>query len=100
MIANNVGVSPLVASVITSVLSAALSNKFAVCPESIDTPASVIVIDIVIVSVLVSSSSVAVSMTVHEFESVFAPQPGFSKLGALVNVRAPVSSLTVNSALS
>ena len=54
------------------------------------------------VTVIVSSlvPSVAVSITVHAFESVPAPQPGFSKSGALVNVRAPDPVLTVKSALS
>ena len=50
----------------------------------------------VIVSVLVLSLSVAVSSTVHVFESVPEPHPGFSKSGALVNVRAPVAEFTVN----
>ena len=54
----------------------------------------------VIVSVLALPSSVAVSTTVQSLESVFAPHPGFSKSGALVNVRAPVASFTVTNPFS
>ena len=54
------------------------------------------------VTVIVSSlvPSVAVRITVHAFESVPVPQPGFSKSGALVNVRAPVPELILNKAES
>ena len=54
----------------------------------------------VIVSELASSSSFAPTITVHALASLPAPQPGFSKSGALVNVRAPVSELIVNKSLS
>ena len=100
LMANNVGVSPLVVNVMTSVLSAALSAKFAVWPESIDTPASVIVIVIVIVSELVSSSSSATSITVHVLESSPEPHPGDSKSGAVEKVRAPVAALMEKRSLS
>ena len=53
---------------------------------------------IVIVSVLESSE--ACNITVHVLESSPEPHPGASKLGALENVRAPVSLFTVNKSLS
>ena len=52
----------------------------------------------VIVSELVPSE--AVSSTSQALELVPVPHPGFSKSGALVNVRAPVDVSTVNNPLS
>ena len=54
----------------------------------------------VTVTVTVIVSVVAVSVTdrstTQVFESVFAPHPGASKLGAFVNVRAPDAELILN----
>ena len=54
----------------------------------------------VIESEFVASLSLTVRITVHAFESVLVPHPGFSKSGALVNVRAPVALLIENRPLS
>ena len=53
----------------------------------------------VIVSV-VPEPSVTDRSTTQVFESVFAPHPGASKLGAFVNVRAPDPELILNKAES
>ena len=85
--ADTVNPTPVPVAAPSATVFAALSESAGV--ETSNSSSSVIVTVTVIVSVV--AVSVTESTTTHVLASLFDPQPGASKFGAFVKVRAPVA---------